>query len=65
MLAVTDDPDEKARLRERLREIETEGSLREVEAAARRYREHEGRWPSGLGELQALGPLPGFLRTLG
>ena len=58
MLALTDDPDEKARLQQRLREIDAEGALREVEAAARRFRDHEGRWPIGLGELAALGPLP-------
>ena len=58
MLALTDDPDEKARLKLRLREIEAEGAMREVEAAARRFRDQEGRWPAGLGELAVLGPLP-------
>jgi hypothetical protein len=58
MLALTDDPDEKARLKQRLREIEAEGAMREVEAAARRFRDQEGRWPVGLGELAVLGPLP-------
>jgi hypothetical protein len=58
MLALTDDPDERARLSQRLREIEIERALRAVEAAARRFRDQEGRWPVGLGELAALGPLP-------
>ena len=58
MLAVTDDPDEKARLQQRLREIEAEGALRKVEAAARQFHDRQGRWPVGLGELASLGPLP-------
>lgn len=58
MLALTDDPDERTRLKQRLREIEAEGAMREVEAAAQRFRDQEGRWPVGLGELAALGPLP-------
>ena len=58
MLALTDDPHEKAKLELRLQEIEAEGAMREVEAAARRFREEEGRWPIGLGELAASGPLP-------
>jgi hypothetical protein len=58
MLALTDDPDERDRLRMRLREIEAERGLREVEAAAQRFRDQEGRWPVGLGELAALGSLP-------
>jgi len=58
MLAVTDDPDEKARLQQRLREIEAEGALRKVEAAAQQFHDQQGRWPVGLGELTALGSLP-------
>jgi hypothetical protein len=58
MLAVTDDPDERAKLKQRLREIEAEGAMREVETAARRFRDQQGRWPHGIGELAALGPLP-------
>ena len=58
MLAITEDPDERARLQQRLREIEAERALREVEAAARRFRDHEGRWPVGLDELAGLGSLP-------
>jgi len=58
MLALTDDPDERARLKQRLREIEAESSLRAVEAAARRFRDQQGRWPVGLGELAALAKLP-------
>ena len=65
MLAVTDNPDEKARLQQRLREIEAEGALRKVEAAARQFHDQQGRWPIGLGELAALGPLPRFPRTRG
>ena len=58
MLALTDDPEERAKLKQRLREIEAEGAMREVEAAAQRFREQERRWPTGLEELAALGPLP-------
>ena len=58
MLAITDDPDERAKLKQRLREIEAEGALRKVEAAAEQFRDRQGRWPIGLGELAALGPLP-------
>jgi hypothetical protein len=58
MLAITDDPDERAKLKQRLREIEAEGVLRKVEAAAEQFRDRQGRWPIGLGELAALGPLP-------
>lgn len=58
MLAVTEDPGERANLKRRLQEIKAEGAMREVEAAARRFRDQQGRWPGGLGELAALGPLP-------
>jgi len=58
MLAVTEDPDERAKLKQRLKEIEAEGAMREVEAAAHRFRDQEGRWPVGLADLAALGPLP-------
>jgi tetratricopeptide (TPR) repeat protein len=58
MLAVTEDPEEKAKLEQRLREIDAEGAMREVEAAARRFHEQEGRWPVAIAELTALWPLP-------
>jgi hypothetical protein len=58
MLAVTQDPEEKARLKQRLREIEAESALRAVEAAAQQFRDQAGRWPVGLGELAALTKLP-------
>lgn len=58
MLATTEDPEEQGRLKKRLEEIELEGSLREVEAAAERFRTGRGRWPIGLGELAAATPLP-------
>ncbi len=65
MLSITDDPDERARLENRLREIEIEGRFREVEAAAERFRTEHGRWPVGLEELAAvylLPPLPAQAR---
>ena len=58
MLATTEDPEEQARLRKRLEEIEMESSLREVEAAAGRFRTEQGRWPIGLGELAGATRLP-------
>ncbi len=58
MLAVTQEPEEKAKLEQRLKEIELERAMREVEAAAQRFKNAQGRWPIGLGELAVLGPLP-------
>lgn len=58
MLAITDDPDERARLERRLADIEIEGRFREVEAAAERFRLDHGRWPAGLAELAAVHSLP-------
>ena len=58
MLSVTEDPEEKAKLEKRLREIEVEGAFREVEAAAVRFRSAEGRWPTGLDELGRFTALP-------
>jgi tetratricopeptide (TPR) repeat protein len=58
MLALTDDPDEKTKLKKRLEEIEAEGRFREVEAAAERFHAAQGRWPTGLEELATVSPLP-------
>lgn len=58
MLAITQEPDERARLETRLQEIELEGRMREVEAAAAQFRTEHGRWPAGLEELAAARPLP-------
>ena len=65
MLSITEDPAERARLEKRLEDIELEGRFREVEAAAQRFREVNGRWPSGLDELAIFHPgpsLPGGAR---
>jgi hypothetical protein len=58
MLAVTDDPEERTKLKQRLREIDAEGALRKVEAAARQFHDQQGRWPIGIAELASVGPLP-------
>lgn len=61
MLAVTEDPDEQARLRKRLEDIALEARFREVEGLARRFKEDRGRWPYALAELattHVLPPLP-------
>ncbi len=58
MLSITEDPEERVRLENRLKDIELEGRFREVEAAAKRFRDVNGRWPSGLEELAIFNPGP-------
>lgn len=58
MLEITTDPAEQDRLRKRLEEVDLEGHLREVETAAERFRQQQGRWPRGLKELAEHAKLP-------
>jgi hypothetical protein len=58
MAESTDDPVEKEKLQARVRDIEIERSLREVEAAARTFKERNGRWPVDLLELGVTQQLP-------
>jgi hypothetical protein len=59
MLAGTTDPAERAQLEKRIREIDVERQLRELEAGARRFHDQWGRWPTPTEVAVAYGlPLP-------
>lgn len=59
MLAGTTDPDERAQLEKRIKEIEVERQLRQLEDGARRFHDQWGRWPTPVEVSTAYGlPLP-------
>jgi len=59
MLAGSTDPAERAQLERRIKEIDLEQRLRDLEDAARRFRERWGRWPTPVEATVAYGlPLP-------
>jgi len=58
MLATTSEPAEQEKLKRRIRDIEAERQLRELEHAARRFKDEHGRWPISPVELSAAYGLP-------
>ena len=59
MLASTSDEAERQGLKKRIREIDTEQQLRELEEAARRFHDRWGRWPTPVEASVTSGlPLP-------
>jgi tetratricopeptide (TPR) repeat protein len=58
MLASTTDPEERAKLERRVRDIEMEGRLRKLEEAARRFQAEHGRWPRDAEEVTLTYGLP-------
>ena len=58
MLRNTEDPGERKQIEKRIQALELEGRLRELESAARRFHQDEGRWPASSLELTAKYGLP-------
>jgi hypothetical protein len=57
MLAQANEEEARKQWAERVEALQMEMDLREIEAAAARFRELRGRYPSSLGELAASGIL--------